>query len=99
LFFSILFDFFAVLLNQIAEWIAQTYLSEVILTALYALSWTGALPKTPSLKTIVEELDLIDIWRRFNPLTESFTFHSLPHSMMTHIDYLFMSNHLNRQTY
>ncbi|CAG5927165.1 unnamed protein product, partial [Menidia menidia] len=47
-----------------------------------------------AVKNILEELNLIDIWRHFNPSIKSFTFHSLPHSTMTRIDYLFMSNHL-----
>uniref|UniRef100_A0A8C1R9D1 exodeoxyribonuclease III n=1 Tax=Cyprinus carpio TaxID=7962 RepID=A0A8C1R9D1_CYPCA len=49
---------------------------------------------TRSLNNTLEEIGLVDIWRHLNPSTQSFTFHSLPHSSMSRIDYIFISRHL-----
>lgn len=40
---------------------------------------------------IRNELDLIDVWRHYNPLSKEYTFHSNPHLSASRIDYIFMS--------
>uniref|UniRef100_A0A3B4EU41 exodeoxyribonuclease III n=1 Tax=Pundamilia nyererei TaxID=303518 RepID=A0A3B4EU41_9CICH len=40
---------------------------------------------------IVNELDLVDVWRHYNPLCKEYTFHSNPHLSASCIDYIFMS--------
>uniref|UniRef100_A0A3Q3A9K4 exodeoxyribonuclease III n=1 Tax=Kryptolebias marmoratus TaxID=37003 RepID=A0A3Q3A9K4_KRYMA len=92
-------DFFAVLLNQIAEMDCPNILIGGDFNCSLCPHMDRCPPKTQSknaraVKNILKELDLIDIWRHLNPLTKSFTFHSLPNSTMTRIDYLYMSNHL-----
>lgn len=45
-------------------------------------------------RNMSEELNLLDVWRHMNPVTKSFTFHSLPHSTVSRIDYIFISRHM-----
>uniref|UniRef100_A0A3Q2NYD6 exodeoxyribonuclease III n=1 Tax=Fundulus heteroclitus TaxID=8078 RepID=A0A3Q2NYD6_FUNHE len=70
-------DFFAVLLSQIAEMDC----SNILIGGDFNCSLCPHMDR--AVKNILEELDLIDIWRHFNPSIKSFTFHSLPHSTMT----------------
>uniref|UniRef100_A0A3B3USS7 exodeoxyribonuclease III n=1 Tax=Poecilia latipinna TaxID=48699 RepID=A0A3B3USS7_9TELE len=93
-------DFFAALLNQTAEMDCPN----ILIGGDFNSSLCPLMDRSPpqntqsknsrAVKNISEELDLTDIWRHLNPSTKNFTFHSLPHSTMTRIDYLFMSNHL-----
>uniref|UniRef100_A0A3B5MBT9 exodeoxyribonuclease III n=1 Tax=Xiphophorus couchianus TaxID=32473 RepID=A0A3B5MBT9_9TELE len=93
-------DFFAVLLSQIAEMDCPN----ILIGGDFNCSLCPHMDRCPpqntqsknsrAVKNILEELDLMDIWRHFNPSIKSFTFHSLPHSTLTRIDYLFISNHL-----
>uniref|UniRef100_A0A3Q2PSH3 exodeoxyribonuclease III n=1 Tax=Fundulus heteroclitus TaxID=8078 RepID=A0A3Q2PSH3_FUNHE len=44
-----------------------------------------------ALLKILKELDLVDIWRHYNPLSKQYTFHSQPHLSASRIDYIFVS--------
>uniref|UniRef100_A0A3B5QWP6 exodeoxyribonuclease III n=1 Tax=Xiphophorus maculatus TaxID=8083 RepID=A0A3B5QWP6_XIPMA len=93
-------DFFAVLLSQIAEMDCPN----ILIGGDFNCSLCPHMDRCPpqntqskisrAVKNILEELDLMDTWRHFNLSIKSFTFHSLPHSTLTRIDYLCMSNHL-----
>uniref|UniRef100_A0A3B4FC99 exodeoxyribonuclease III n=1 Tax=Pundamilia nyererei TaxID=303518 RepID=A0A3B4FC99_9CICH len=40
---------------------------------------------------IVNELDLMGVWRHYNPLSKEYTFHSNPHLSASRIDYIFIT--------
>lgn len=61
-------------------------------------TYTGGI-KRPSqarkeIDTLVEELDLVDVWRFFHPLEKQFTFYSHPHNSYSRIDYFLISKSL-----
>lgn len=40
---------------------------------------------------IIKEFDLLDVWRHLNPVSKSYTFHSMAHSSSSRIDFIFVS--------
>lgn len=61
-------------------------------------TYTGGI-KRPSqarkeINTLVEELDLVDVWRYFHPSDKQFTFYSNPHNSYSRIDYFLISKSL-----
>uniref|UniRef100_A0A8C6S5T9 exodeoxyribonuclease III n=1 Tax=Neogobius melanostomus TaxID=47308 RepID=A0A8C6S5T9_9GOBI len=47
-----------------------------------------------ALLQILSELNLVDVWRHYNPLVKHFTFHSNPHLSASRIDYIFISKNI-----
>lgn len=93
-------DFSALLFDQLVEMDS----SNILIGGDFNCSLCPFLDRSPaqntqsksarSLNNTLEEIGLVDIWRHLNPSTQSFTFHSLPHSSMSRIDYIFISRHL-----
>ena len=49
-----------------------------------------------SLMNLMEELNLIDIYRQIHPTTKSFTYESKPLNLKSRIDFFLISRHLSR---
>ncbi len=47
-------------------------------------------PESLSIKKMIKELGIIDVWRDLHPSTKQFTFYSHPHAVYSRIDYFFM---------
>lgn len=54
-----------------------------------------SLPQTTHSKNaravIIKEFDLLDVWRHLNPVSKSYTFHSMAHSSLSCVNFIFVS--------
>ena len=49
-------------------------------------------PETVTVKKLLLEAGMMDVWRELNPTAKQFTFFSHPHNVHSQIDYFFMFN-------
>lgn len=48
-------------------------------------------PLTRKVKSLMEELGIIDVWRKTHPTSRDYTHYSFPHSVYSRIDYFFIA--------